>query len=79
MMNRPEDEKQRVIDSQTLHLKNATSARMHMNDCIAECRNSVGHLATPAVLGPHAPLSGPGVGHYCFDFAQQVRQALVFR
>ena len=74
MMNRPEAEKQGELATQSLHLEQATSARVYLKDCVDRCKASLENLAEETrALGPHQPLTGPDVGHYGFDFAQQVR------
>lgn len=68
-MNHTTEEKQRLIDEQSNHLKDAAAARQYMNTCIETSRAA---LLPDSQLGQHNPLTGPEVAHYCFDFAQQV-------
>lgn len=72
-MNHSEEEKQRLLDEQTQHLREAASARLYMNTCIDTCKAA---LSPQSHLGPNVPLSGPDIAHYCFDFAQQVSVCL---
>lgn len=71
-MNRPEEEKNKLLSAQQLHLRNATAARTKMNECIQHCKDLLTELNVVALPSYQLPLTGPEEGHYCFDFAQQV-------
>ena len=58
-----------MLAKQQLHLKVATDARLHMNERIERCKALVNNGME---LKKTPPLSGPDIGHYSFDFAQQV-------
>lgn len=67
-MNATEDSKTVAVEDHAEHLRKATSARQYLNEKKAECRA----VAPSLPLTSRPPLSGPEVGHYCFDYAQQV-------
>lgn len=72
-MNCCDIERQRIVNDYNRHIDSAVRARNYMNEVIEQCRQQ----APPPVDGvmplqPVPPLSGPEIGHYCFDFAQQV-------
>lgn len=75
-MNHSEGEKQALLEKQRIHLDEATAAREYMNRCIDDCR-AAGLPDSSQQLRSTQPLTGPQQGHYCFDFAQQVRQDIV--
>ena len=63
-----EERKAEMLTIQQAHLSHATGARRYMLECVKTAKEAMG----PAQLGQHAPLSGPAVTHYSFDYAQQV-------
>ena len=58
---------------QQAHLTAATEARKYMNDCIARAKEL---LEESMELG-RRPLQPPTVGHYSFDYAQQICELIV--
>lgn len=65
-MNHSEAEKELAIAKQHEHLQAASRCRAYMNACIDQSKQLLGEFT----IGPHEPLTGPEMAHYCFDFAQ---------
>lgn len=65
-----DDEKMHLARQHLEHLDNARKAREHLVSCIAEAKEAL--LLKPVLMGKKQPQSGPAIGHYSFDFAQQV-------
>ncbi|XP_067943168.1 uncharacterized protein [Watersipora subatra] len=64
-----DEEKLKLLQDHSDHLRHAKAAREYMNQCLRDCKSQ---LPANKVLGCNQPLSGPATAHYSFDFAQQV-------
>lgn len=62
------EEKERLLNQQSVHLRLAQEAREYMNESTEKAKAAIGDLR----LGPHPHCSGPDIAHYGFDYAQQV-------
>lgn len=69
LANATVEEKQRAVSNHQDHLEHASDGRKYMDACTQAAKEA---LNNHTELGAHAPLTGPSVAHYCFDYAQQV-------